>query len=434
MEEPRFEHFKKHYELIQKSEDKRGSPMKPFFLDKEKITSDRVLLNRIPSQFFNTSDTQRMLIIKYFEDDTKYAKVIPRTISYINQRLQKEHDHMTEEISASLLIDLIKQDDSKLENLNPMTQVQFVDPDGNIQILGTQTFYFSKTNQETIINLFVKRKNPDIHIEDFTVTFLDFEACKQYVMEIDESITLALRYYDQIYNGYTFIGFHTELPESRIYKKGNIIKLLVQTFRVKERRRSSVRSVEFDSEIMETIKEREKAFQVLTMCLPTKKRSLDLHLKFESVGDKTMMDLLKVTSELDTLLLLVHVFPTDLKDPLDVKYREGLEVKEAGDVVLGVYCGDGIEATEEYEGTTDTVVFSLSPFPRYSKWTKKNDYFCLATEKGLSIGGGGDGPALFLDENLKYGVSQRSATFDNVPLCATYIHFTIKKIEAFTFQ
>lgn len=434
MSEPRFEHFKKHQDLIQISQDKQGKPI-PFALDKETIVKDRILLNRIPSQFFNNlGESQRMLIIKYFEDDIKYAKVIPRTISYINQRLEKEKNHQTEEINAALLVELMREDDAKIESLNPITQVEFVDPDGKIRVLKNETFYFSKTNEETIITLFVKRTNPEIHIQDFTVTFMDVSACKSYIEEVDQSITLALRYYDQFYNGYTWIGFHTELPESRVFKKGAIIKLLVQTFRVRERKKSIAKIVDFDSEIMDTIKDREKAFSVLTMCIPQKKRSLDIHLKWSSSENSKLVDLLKISKDLDTLLLLIHAFPTDLNDEEDSKYREGLEVKNAGDVVIGAYCGDGIEATEEYEGTTDTIVFSLDPYQRFSKWTKKNDFFVLATDKGLSIGGGGDGPALFVDEDLKFGCSKRSATFENTPLCGTYIHFTVKKVEVFTMQ
>jgi len=66
---------------------------------------------------------------------------------------------------------------------------------------------------------------------------------------------------------------------------------------------------------------------------------------------------------------------------------------------------------------------------------KKNDYFFLATDEGLSVGGGGeDGAAIYIDEKLEYGASHSCDTFSNIPLCGTYIHFLIEKIEVFTFQ
>lgn len=129
---PRFVHFKKHKDLIKKFEEKKGTIEKQVFsIENEKLTKDRILMNRIPSMFFDDNvHDQRKLIVKYFEDDVKYAKIIPRTISFIYQ-LRKtfsgKENLDQNEVEAFHLVDLIKKDDEKLESISPITRVQFVD-------------------------------------------------------------------------------------------------------------------------------------------------------------------------------------------------------------------------------------------------------------------------------------------------------------------
>jgi len=56
------------------------------------LVIDRILRNRIPSMFINQSlvQKQRLIIVKYFEEDDKYAKIVPRTISYIGKKKMKK--------------------------------------------------------------------------------------------------------------------------------------------------------------------------------------------------------------------------------------------------------------------------------------------------------------------------------------------------------
>jgi len=57
---------------------------------------------------------------------------------------------------------------------------------------------------------------------------------------------------------------------------------------------------------------------------------------------------------------------------------------------------------------------NLRSFP----WTKLNDIFMVTTLDFISIGGGGEGPAIYLDGSLLNGRSNCSATFENACLAS----------------
>lgn len=98
--------------------------------------------------------------------------------------------------------------------------------------------------------------------------------------------------------------------------------------------------------------------------------------------------------------------------------------------IFGVYCGESLEVTHRYSGTTDTFIFSLYPIEEAYKWTRKNDFFVLGKKNSISFGGGGEGPGLTFDESLHEGTTFRSETFDNKPLCPTE-RFRILMVEGF---
>jgi len=54
---------------------------------------------------------------------------------------------------------------------------------------------------------------------------------------------------------------------------------------------------------------------------------------------------------------------------------------------------------------------------------KENDFFSFGGNERIRIGGGGEGAAISIDENLMYGQSQKSETFDNEPLLMDYQNF-----------
>ena len=57
----------------------------------------------------------------------------------------------------------------------------------------------------------------------------------------------------------------------------------------------------------------------------------------------------------------------------------------------------------------------------------------MSADNSMVTVGGGNGLALYLDENLHYGQTERCHTFENEPLCSTR-DFTINSIEVFGFN
>lgn len=102
--------------------------------------------------------------------------------------------------------------------------------------------------------------------------------------------------------------------------------------------------------------------------------------------------------------------------------------------IFGVYCGETIEKTFRYKGTTDTFLYSLYPVEARYRWSRKNDFFVMGRQDNLVFGGGGDGPGLQFDDMLQMGSSYRSLTFENESLCGTAVSFTILKLEVWSFR
>eukprot|EP01080_Neovahlkampfia_damariscottae_P000500 gene500-8014_t len=127
------------------------------------------------------------------------------------------------------------------------------------------------------------------------------------------------------------------------------------------------------------------------------------------------------------MIILIEAKPIDPNAQSEV-------VQDVRSHILGVYCGEEINFSNSYEGTTDTMVFSLKPEHKSFRWTKKNDYFSLGKENTLSFGGGGDGPAITLDSDLYRGSSFSCETFDNEPLCGKFNDFLVSSIEIYKFK
>jgi hypothetical protein len=53
------------------------------------------------------------------------------------------------------------------------------------------------------------------------------------------------------------------------------------------------------------------------------------------------------------------------------------------------------------------------------RWTGVNNFFVISSPSSLAMGGGADGFAFQLDDELDTGVSNRSATFNNAPLSSS---------------
>ena len=63
-------------------------------------------------------------------------------------------------------------------------------------------------------------------------------------------------------------------------------------------------------------------------------------------------------------------------------------------------------------------------------WTHKNDIFQSSTTDSISIGGGGDGHALWIGDGLRHGSSHACETFDNACLASTE-EFQVVAVEVY---
>jgi len=89
---------------------------------------------------------------------------------------------------------------------------------------------------------------------------------------------------------------------------------------------------------------------------------------------------------------------------------------------------------EHFYGTGEAFLFTFSPKPCVYEWTPdRNSFFFMVSNNCLSVGGGGEGPGLWLDEELNEGHSYRSETFQNEPLDEGRTEFWVKRVEAFGF-
>eukprot|EP00605_Chrysophyceae_sp_TOSAG23-4_P000184 GSChrysophyteH1.ASY1.ANO1.218.1 assembled CDS len=91
-------------------------------------------------------------------------------------------------------------------------------------------------------------------------------------------------------------------------------------------------------------------------------------------------------------------------------------IEDSMGYVFGCYLSHGLENNSSYYGSGENFVFQLSPKPKVYRWTRENTYFFISDHRHLAVGGGGDGFAFQLDEDLDTGVSTCSATYKNEQL------------------
>lgn len=132
------------------------------------------------------------------------------------------------------------------------------------------------------------------------------------------------------------------------------------------------------------------------------------------------------------------------------RYEPTLMIIEtcAGDV-FGAYCSTNwMERNtisdrgtrNAYFGTGETFLFSLSPVQSKYPWVgigndgnvcHTNELFMAADNKMITIGGG-NGQAILMDENIRFGKTGSCSTFNNPPLCPGQ-DFEIKIMEVYGF-
>lgn len=91
-------------------------------------------------------------------------------------------------------------------------------------------------------------------------------------------------------------------------------------------------------------------------------------------------------------------------------------IEDSWGYIFGVFIAHALENKSDYYGSGESFVFTVAPEVRKYKWTGNNSMFLISNPKTLVVGGGGDGFALQLDDELDTGVSSHSATYDNPQL------------------
>ncbi|CAH0557276.1 unnamed protein product [Brassicogethes aeneus] len=125
-----------------------------------------------------------------------------------------------------------------------------------------------------------------------------------------------------------------------------------------------------------------------------------------------------------------------------------LMIKTCNNEVFGAYCSsrwgernqkDDRGNRQAYFGTGETFLFSLYPERAKYPWVGMEgdkvqhgaELFMAADSKMITIGGG-EGQAIWMDENIRYGKTDRCQTFNNPPLCPSG-DFEIRVLEVYGF-
>ncbi|XP_038107718.1 GTPase-activating protein skywalker isoform X7 [Culex quinquefasciatus] len=126
-----------------------------------------------------------------------------------------------------------------------------------------------------------------------------------------------------------------------------------------------------------------------------------------------------------------------------------LMIKTCNNEVFGAYCSsrwfernlkDDRGQRQAYFGTGETFLFSLYPERAKYPWVgiegdkglgHASELFMAADSKMITIGGG-SGQAIWMDENIRFGKTDRCQTFNNPPLCASG-DFEIRVLEVYGF-
>ncbi|XP_037958477.1 GTPase-activating protein skywalker isoform X2 [Teleopsis dalmanni] len=124
-------------------------------------------------------------------------------------------------------------------------------------------------------------------------------------------------------------------------------------------------------------------------------------------------------------------------------------IKTCNNEVFGAYCSsrwfernvkDDKGQRQAYFGTGETFLFSLYPERAKYPWVgiendkdlgHSSELFMAADAKMITIGGG-EGQAIWMDENIRFGKTDSCKTFNNPPLCPSR-DFEIRVLEVYGF-
>ena len=108
-------------------------------------------------------------------------------------------------------------------------------------------------------------------------------------------------------------------------------------------------------------------------------------------------------------------------------------VEDSWGYVFGGFVAHDLQNNNNYYGNGESFVFSLMPKVDKYKWTGENDFFIISNSHQLAMGGGGEGFAFQLDDELDTGVSNRSDTYCNPTLSSTEF-FKCLNVEVWTLE
>lgn len=112
-----------------------------------------------------------------------------------------------------------------------------------------------------------------------------------------------------------------------------------------------------------------------------------------------------------------------------------LVIEDAKGCIFGGFASEPWRVEKGYYGTGESFVFTFHPHYRRFGWRgpESNNFFLYSDNKGLGIGGGGDGYAFWIDSSFKFGSSHKSATFNNFGL-SEETEFICVKMEVWGFE
>lgn len=106
-------------------------------------------------------------------------------------------------------------------------------------------------------------------------------------------------------------------------------------------------------------------------------------------------------------------------------------VRDTGGAIFGAFCAEAWHTHTRYFGTGESFVFQTHPKLVAYKWTRANNYFQFGAADSIAVGGG-DHFALYLDNELQYGISGPCTTFGS-PCLASRDEFEIVQVEVWGF-
>ena len=95
--------------------------------------------------------------------------------------------------------------------------------------------------------------------------------------------------------------------------------------------------------------------------------------------------------------------------------------------LFGVFLDTNISVNKDYIGDSNSFAFNLEPFEEVYKSTGLNCMYAFINNDLIQFGGGRDGPALAVNQNLLNGFSYSSSTFNNKILGRN--HFNVIAVE-----